>query len=43
MQQVDKQNASISSMFTHKLNENMKIKMNNNKDSMLKYDQDNQH
>ena len=28
-------------MSAHKLNENMTIKMNNNKDSMLKDDQDN--
>ena len=41
MQQAVKQNAGISSMSTHKLNENMIIKMNNNKDSMLKNDQDN--
>ena len=41
MQQAIKQNAGISSMSTHKLNENMIIKMNNNKDSMLKNDQDN--
>ena len=41
MQQVVKQRASISSMSTHKLNENMTIKMNSNKDSMPKDDQDN--
>ena len=41
MQQVVKQNAGISSMSTYKLNKNIKIKMNSNKDSMLKDDQDN--
>ena len=41
MQQAVKQSASISSMSTHKPNENMTIKMNSNKDSMLKDDQDN--
>ena len=41
MQQTVKQGTNISSMSTHKLNENMIIKMNNNKDSMLKNDQDN--
>ena len=41
MQQVVKQNAGISSMSAHKLNKNMTIKMNNNKDSMLKFDQNN--
>ena len=41
MKQAIKQRASISSMSTHKLNENMTIKMNSNKDSMLKDDQDN--
>ena len=41
MQQAVKQSASISSMSMHKLNENMTIKMNRNKDSMLKDDQDN--
>ena len=39
MKQAIKQRASISSMSTHKLNENMTIKMNSNKDSMLKDDQ----
>ena len=41
MQQAVKQNAGVSSMSTHKLDKNMRIKMNNNKDNMLKYDQDN--
>ena len=41
MQQAVKQNASISSMSTHKLNENTTIKMNINKDSMLKDDKKN--
>ena len=41
MQQAVKQSASISSMSTHKLNENMTIKMNSNKDNMLKDDQNN--
>ena len=41
MQQAIKQSASISSMSTHKLNENMTIKMNSNKDNMLKDDQNN--
>ena len=41
MQQAVKQSASISSMSTHKLNENMTIKMNRNKNNMLKYDEDN--
>ena len=41
MQQVVKQSASISSMSTHKPNENMTIKMNSNTDSMLKDYQDN--
>ena len=41
MQQVVKQNAGISSMSTYKLNKNIKIKMNSNKDSMLKDNQDN--
>ena len=36
-----KQSASISFMSTHNLNENMTIKMNSNKDSRFKYDQDN--
>ena len=40
MKQAVKQNIGISSMSAHKLNENMTIKMNN-KDSMLKDDQDN--
>ena len=34
-----KKSASISSMSTHKLNENMTIKMNSNKDSILTDDQ----
>ena len=41
MQQVVKKSANIPSMSTHKLSENMTIKMNSNKDSMLKNDQDN--
>ena len=41
MQQTVKQSVDISSMSTHKLNENMTIKMNSDKDSMLKDDQDN--
>ena len=41
MQQAVKQSACISSMSMYKLKENMPIKMNNNKDSMLKDDQDN--
>ena len=41
MQQAVKQNVGISSMSAHKLNKNMTIKINNNKDSMLKFDQDN--
>ena len=41
MQQAVKQSADISSMSTHKLNENIAIKMNINKDIMLKNDQDN--
>ena len=41
MQQTVKQSAGISSMSTHELNENMTIKMNSSKDSMLKDDQDN--
>ena len=41
VQQVVKQSASISPMSTHKLNENATIKMNSNKDNMLKDDQDN--
>ena len=36
MKQTVKQDTNISSMFTHKLNENMIIKMNSNKDNMLK-------
>ena len=36
MQQVVKQSTNISFMSTHKLNENMTIKMNNNKDIVLK-------
>ena len=39
MQQAVKQSADTSSMSTHKLNENMKIKTNNDKDNMLKDDQ----
>ena len=41
MQQAVKRSTNISFMSTHKLNENMNIKMNNNKDIMLKNDQDN--
>ena len=41
IQQAVKQSADISSMSTHKLNENIAIKMNINKDIMLKNDQDN--
>ena len=41
MQQKVKQSVNISSMSTHKLNENMTIKMNSNKDNMLKDDQNN--
>ena len=41
MQQKVKQSVNISSMSTHKLNDNMTIKMNRNKDSTLKNDQDN--
>ena len=41
MQQTVKQGTNISSISTHKLNENMTIKMNSNKDSILKDDQDN--
>ena len=41
MQQAVKQSADTSSMSTHKLNENMKIKTNNDKDNMLKDDPDN--
>ena len=41
MQQAVKQSANISSMSTHKLNENMTIKMNRNNDNILKNDQDN--
>ena len=41
IQHAVKQSTNISSMSTHKLNGNMTIKMNSNKDSMLKYDQDN--
>ena len=41
MQQTIKQGANISSMSTHKLNENMTIKINSNKDSTLKDYQDN--
>ena len=41
MQQKIKQSVDISSMSTHKLNENMTIKMNSDKYSMLKDDQDN--
>ena len=38
MQQAVKQSACISSMSMYKLKENMPIKMNSNKDSMLKDD-----
>ena len=41
MQQAVKQSIDISSMSTHKLNENMTIKMNSDKDNMRKDDQDN--
>ena len=41
MQQAVKQSANTSSMSAHKLNENMKIKTNSDKDNMLKDDQDN--
>ena len=41
MQQKIKQNVDISSMSTHKLNENMTIKTNSDKYNMLKDDQDN--
>ena len=41
MQQKIKQSVDISSMSTHKLNENMTIKTNSDKYSMLKDDQDN--
>ena len=41
MQQTIKQSENISSMSTHKLRENMTIKMNSNKDNILKNDQDN--
>ena len=41
MQQTVKQSVDISSMSTHKLHENMTIKMNSDKDNMLKDDQDN--
>ena len=41
MQQAIKQSAGISSMSTQKLNKNMTIKMNSNKNSTLKDDQDN--
>ena len=41
MQQTVKQGANILSMSTHKLNENMTIKMNGNNDNILKNDQDN--
>ena len=43
MQQIVKQSASISSMSTHKLNDNTTIEMNGNKDNTLKTDQDNIH
>ena len=38
MQQAIKQSADTTSMSTYKLNENMKIKTNSGKDSMLKDD-----
>ena len=41
MQQTVKHGANISSMSTHKLNENMTIKMNSNTDIILKDDPDN--
>ena len=41
MQQAIKRSTNISLMSTHKLSKNMAIKMNSDKDSMLKGDQDN--
>ena len=41
MKQTVKQDTNISSMFTHKLNENMIIKMNSNNDNILENNQDN--
>ena len=41
MQHAIKRSTDISLMSTHKLSENMTIKMNSDKDSMLKDDQDN--
>ena len=41
MQQTVKHGANISSMSTHKLNDNMTIKMNSNTDIILKDDPDN--
>ena len=41
VQQAIMQSANISSMSIHKLNENMIIKTNNDKDNILKDDQDN--
>ena len=41
MQQAVKQSTNISSMSTHKLNDNMTIKMNSNTDIILKDDPDN--
>ena len=41
MQQAVKRSTDISHMSTRKLNKNMTIKTNSDKDSMLKNDQDN--
>ena len=41
MQQAVKQNVGISSMSIYNLNKNIKIKMDSDKDNMLKDDQDN--
>ena len=41
MQQAVKQSADIPHMSTRKLSENMTIKVNSDKDNMLKDDQDN--
>ena len=41
MQHAVKQSVDISSISTHKLNENMTINMNSNKDNMPKDNQDN--
>ena len=41
MQQAVKQSADIPHMSTRKLSENMTIKVNSDKDNMLKNDQDN--